>query len=77
MATIKLSQKPAVDSMIDSDSFVIVTPDGNNRRITLTALRSMLNLLPPVTAADNGKTLKVENGAWAAVTEPDVSQIGM
>ena len=33
--------------------------------------------LPSVTAADNGKIAKVVNGAWAAVEEPDVSQIGM
>ena len=33
--------------------------------------------LIPVTSADNGKILKVVDGAWAAVAEPDVSQVGM
>ena len=33
--------------------------------------------LIPVTSADNGKILKVVDGEWAAVAEPDVSQVGM
>ena len=32
--------------------------------------------LPEITASDNGKFLRVVNGAWAAVTLTDVSQVG-
>lgn len=35
-----------------------------------------LALAPPVTEADNGKFLRVENGAWVAVALTDVSQEG-
>lgn len=34
-------------------------------------------LVPPVSAADNGKFLRVVDGAWAAVALTDVSEVGV
>lgn len=76
MATTKLSDKPLVNTLGNNDTVVIVLSGGANRRITVTNLRTVIGL-PAVSAADNGKVAKVVNGAWAAVEEPDVSQIGM
>lgn len=35
--------------------------------------RTKWNAIPMVTASDNGKFLRVVNGAWAAVTIPDAN----
>ena len=34
-----------------------------------------IDSLPAVTSSDNGKFLRVENGAWAAVTVPDANGV--
>lgn len=35
--------------------------------------RTKWNAIPVVTASDNGKFLRVVNGAWATVTIPDAN----
>lgn len=66
MATRKLSDKSAVLTMEDDDTIVLVMDDGNVRRITLSALTALLEILPNVTASDNGKALMVVDGEWVA-----------
>ena len=58
--TTTLSSKPIVSSASEDDTFVIVTENDVVRRIKL----KNFTALPAVTAADNGKFLRVADAAW-------------
>ena len=67
MATTPLSGKSLVQTLSDNDSIVVVLANGNNRRISVANLKTLLAELPAVSSADNGKSLEVVGGAWSAV----------
>lgn len=69
---IELKDKPAVSTIGDSDTILVVKSTGEVRRITKADLAAIMNPLPTVTAADNGKVLAVVNGAWAATSIDNV-----
>ena len=73
MSTTQLKDKPLVTTLSENDSFLVILTNGNHRRITRSALRTLLNFLPTVSAADNGKILRVENGNWEVSNEQDIS----
>lgn len=62
-----VSLEPGDDANVEK----VLDGEGN-----LTGLRFIIPCLPPVAAADNGKFLRVVDGAWAAVHLTDVSEVG-
>ena len=62
----KLSDYPEL-SILDDDSLLLVSQDGTTYSMSGATLKALCNsgaVLPAVTVSDNGKILRVVNGAW-------------
>lgn len=66
---IRLYTNAAASGASIASTTAILKGDGNGNAVAATA-GTDYSLLPAVTALDNGKFLRVDNGAWAAVTVP-------
>lgn len=58
-----------------ADISKIKTLDGTTYDLKDAVAREKANELPTVTSSDNGKVLRVVNGAWSAVQLPSASGV--
>ena len=78
MADSNISSLPAVEAL-DDDSLLVAEQQGEARQLKARLLKDYAQRatnVPSVSTADNGKFLRVVDGAWAAVLLTDVSEVG-